>query len=54
MPKKKTQESQAEQSARFIKTARDLAADGKLSLTAGKRGVDGVVRGAKAGKKARP
>jgi hypothetical protein len=33
MPKKKTQESQAEQSARFLEKVRELEAAGKLSPT---------------------
>ena len=47
MPKKKNQESQAEQSERFRKTVRDLVDAGELNPTDADRAFDKLVTGAK-------
>jgi polyhydroxyalkanoate synthesis regulator phasin len=47
MPKKKRQESQAEQSERFKKDAEKLIEDGSLNPTDADRALDKLVRRAK-------
>jgi polyhydroxyalkanoate synthesis regulator phasin len=47
MPKKKVQESQAEQSNRFRKTVRDLVAAGELNATEADHALEGLVRRAR-------
>jgi polyhydroxyalkanoate synthesis regulator phasin len=44
MPKKKAQESQAEQSKRFRKTVRELVAAGELNPTEADKALDGLVK----------
>ena len=44
MPKKKVQETQAEQSKRFRKTVRDLEAAGELNPIVADKALDGIVR----------
>lgn len=44
MPKKKTQETQAEQSARFRKEAQKLIDDGELSPTEASAALDALVK----------
>jgi polyhydroxyalkanoate synthesis regulator phasin len=43
MPKKKIQESQAEQSKRFRKTVRDLVAAGELNATDAESAMERVI-----------
>lgn len=47
MPKKKNQETQAEQSARFKRDAQKLIDDGTLSPTEAEKGLEGLVKRAK-------
>lgn len=44
MPKKKRQETQAEQSERFKRDAQKLIDDGKLSPTEAEKGLEGLVK----------
>lgn len=47
MPKKKAQESQAEQSRRFRKTVRDLVVAGELNVTEAEVAFDKLVHSVK-------
>lgn len=47
MPKKKRQESQAEQSERFKKDAQKLIEDGELNPTEAEKGLEGLVKRAR-------